>query len=295
MLDLCDGSEALRLQLAAVPGFFHISCENRTGSPLGVSIAVTAPHFILWSNLPPLSVPAWGERAMVGNYESPRASVLQVSGLFSDGRDALITRASIPIPVSPRGILKGWGAWSRASAWVPPMVVDPDMDGNLVTRILECHGPLIPINNLPPEYDSAWACVTIPALIAVGPARKDFFTADPDFGRRCIYASRGGSPSSRRALVQVGIAIAKIIDFIDINWELADILTALEDLGRLLPQAGIPASAVSPLVQLLAGVPGRKVEDLDKSVMAALSQGIGRLERLASSGGPVIQEANIHD
>ncbi len=287
MPDLCDGSDVLRLQLAAVPGFFRVTCVNLTGTPLEVSIAVTAPHFVLLSNFPPVSLPAWGERAVVGNYESAQASMLRVAALSSDGRDALIAQASIPVPVSPRGVLKSWGAWMRASAWVTPVALDQGIDGAAITRILECHGALVPMNNLPPEYDSAWACPSIPALLALGPARQDLFVADPEFGQRYVNACRGGNPISRRALVQVGIAIAKIMDFIDINWELADILTALGNLGRLLPEAGIPTSAVSPLVQLLAGVPGKKVEDLDKSVQVALSQGIGRLERLAACGGPM--------
>ncbi len=295
MRDLCDGSDVIRLRAEAMPGFIRVTSQNLTGTPHDISIAMSAPNLEVLSSLPPVHLPAWGEVPVVVAYESRRASLLQLVAVTWDGQDSLLTRAAVPVPVAASKTLAHWGQWVRASAWIPPTRIDSDVDSRAIARVLECFGVAIPVDNLPPEYDAAWACVAIPALVAVGPVHGEFFTADPALARRCATIGAAETPSRRRALVQVGIAIAKIFDYIDINWELADILTVLGDLGRLLPQAGVPASAISPLVQLLSGVSGQNVGDLDTSARAALSRGLGQLERLAAGGGPTGTSEAVHE
>ena len=284
--DLYLGSEVLRLRVEVVPGFVRVTCENLTAIPAEVSVAAAGAGLRVLSSLLPLSLPGWGEQALLMAYETPRPTLLEVVAITCDGLDALLARASLLVPVAASNCLASWGSWARARAWLPPATLAQPARGEDVARVLGVLGEVIAVENVPPEYDLAWASLAIPALVAVGPARADLFTANPDLARRCEDMADGETSSRRRALVQVGIAIAKVIDLVDINWELADILTTLGEIGRLLPQAGVPASAVTPLMQLLARTTGRKVEDLDKSSQAALARGIGRLERLATGGGP---------
>ena len=282
--EIFAGSDTFRVRAEVLPGFVRLTCENLVASPLTISLAMAGQGIAPLTPLPAISLQGWGERAIVVAYTAPREALLEVVGIACENGDTLLARASLAVPKASLDDFREWTTWARVVSWLSRSPVDlPGKEAD-IARLLSVHGNTLPVEALPGEFDIACSCPAIPAIVAAGPAGCELYCAEPTTGTRLTGIASGEVGSQRRALVQVGIAIAKVTDLIDINWEIGDILTILGDIGRLLPQAGVPASTVTPLVQILANIPGRTVTDLPKPTLAALSQGLARLERAVAEG-----------